>query len=203
MTTLRKELWQRIVDSRFLTGFGIVVLMFASGLAISSFAQAQGVTYTFASTSDINALQQQINALNNRVAALESRIVALQNAPSQVTYTTYPATPTHPVTQPTIPNTGTGGASYGPAVIDQNGGTYAGGFDIYFTGRGFQPYEQVLVMRGGTTVGHTNADAGGNISSSGVFLPYGTNTFTFVGQTSGASVFAVVTGVRNVVSGAI
>jgi hypothetical protein len=202
MKDIRKQMWQRIIDSRFLAGFGIVVLMFVSGLAISSLAQAQGVTYTFASISDINALQEQINALNNRVAALEARS-GFQYSPPP-TPIPQPVTNPNPVQpgQPGIPNTG-GGTTSGPAVIDQNGGTYAGGFDIYFTGRGFEPYEQVLVMRNGSTVGHTNADAGGNISTSGVFLPYGTSTFSFTGQSSGASVSAVVNGVRNVVSGGI
>jgi hypothetical protein len=174
----------------------------------------------------IQALNNRVSILENQMRALlgaAPRQTTAYVPPRQTTYTapapsytaasTYSATvyspttanpiyttttyPNYPTIQPvTVNNT----VVARPVTIDQNGGTYVGGFDMYFTGRGFTPYEQILISRNGIVVGHATVDPGGSFSSGGVFLPYGTNTFTFAGQTSGVNSVATVLGVNNVAS---
>src|SRR6185369_17876095 len=71
--------------------------------------------------------------------------------------TTYNTTYSYPATQQQVtynyPPAATVAAPTRPLVIDQNGGTYQANWDIYFTGRGFVPGEQVLITRNGAVVG--------------------------------------------------
>jgi hypothetical protein len=219
-----QTLWYRISNSRLLASIGVVAILLVGGFTITSLASAQGVTYTTLTTLDLTTIRNQIQSLFNRVATLETQVRVLQSAPRQTltsavitnppvptpTYvntinTGYPIYPTYnPPTYPTYPNiqpvTNTGTVVNRPVIIDQNGGTYVEGFDIYFTGRGFTPYEQILITRNGQLVGHVNSDASGNISSGGVFLPLGTHAFVFSGQTSGVVAVATVRGVDSVVT---
>lgn len=195
----RLEEWsQAIAKSRFLMALGLIALIFLSGSLISS-KEVQATNYTPASVADINSLQGQINALTNRVAALEARISILERGavPQPVTPTPAPGY-SYP---PAIPNTGGSAVTNGPAIVDQDGGTYVAGFDLYFTGRGFAPNEQVLISRNGVSVGYVTADAGGNIATRGILLPSGMSTFTFTGQSSGVAVSATVRGASDVIPG--
>jgi len=206
----KRTLWQRIINSRFLAGVGVVALFLVGGATISSFAEAQSPVYTTTSvvvTNEINSLQQQINSLHNRVSTLETQMRGLQYTaprPSTVTTRATTVTPTYPIIQPVTTNT----TYYGnynppivarPVVIDQNGGTYVAGYDIYFTGRGFTPNETIFITRNGSLVGQATADAGGNFAASGVFLPLGSSTFSFTGQTSSVTAVASVQGSTTVV----
>jgi hypothetical protein len=209
-----KTWWKKVINSRFLAVLGGATFLLLGGYAVTTMAQAQGVPYTVVSTDTINSLQSQINALASRVSTLEAQVNNFHYKPipqpvtttyptTVTTYPTYSSYPTYSNYPTTVTQTNAVGPQgqpviNGPTVIDQNGGTYVAGFDIYFTGRGFAPFEQVLVMRGGVTVGHTTADAGGNISTSGVLLPLGASTYTFTGQTSGVSSSATVYGATSV-----
>ncbi len=135
-------------------------------------------------------LEAQIQELQTRIVALENRVTTLENHQGGGT--------NGGGSNNGGGNTGGQGGTYGPAVIDQDGGSYNSGWDIYFTGRGFAPYEVVRITMDGTFVGTVQADPSGNISSKGIYLSYGTHTATFVGQTSGVSVTAVVHGTNGV-----
>lgn len=215
-----REFWDTITHSRIMVGIGAVALLLIVGLTVSSLATAQGVTYTTITTSELNSLQQQINGLHNRVTSLESRANTLEaqvrtliGTPRQTyvpprpvptsrqTYTSPPiyTTTTYPVIQPVTTgyNTAVGA---GRVIIDQHGGRYLEGYDLFFTGRGFSSNEQILISRNGIVVGHATADGSGGFSSNGVFLPFGTSSFVFSGQTSGVSAVATVRGVDDVIN---
>lgn len=219
--TQPRELWSTIVNSRLLAGIGVLALLIAGGVTISSFASAQGVTYTTITTTDVQSLQQQINSLHNRVTTLENRVTTLETqvraligTPRQTyvppktvpttarqTYTSSPVytTTTYPVIEPVTTGYNTA-VGTGRVVIDQHGGRYLEGYDLFFTGRGFGPNEQILISRNGIVVGHATADGSGGFSSNGVFLPFGTSSFVFSGQSSGVSAVATVRGVDDVIN---
>lgn len=202
-----RTLWQKIINSRLLAGVGVVALFLAGGATLSKLAEAQAPAYsaytaaTGTFTNELNSLQQQISSLHNRVSTLETQMREVQNRPrpSALTPPTVTApnfvTPTYPIIQPVLTNTNTVAAR--PVVIDQNGGTYIAGFDIYFTGRGFTPNETIFITRNGALVGQAIADTSGNFSANGVFLPFGPTTFVFTGQTSSVSAVASVRGGSN------
>lgn len=219
-----RELWNRIIRSRALAGIGVVALFFVGGGILSSLASAQGVTYTTITTADVNSIQQQINGIHNRVTSLESRVNTLETqvrslqadrqsviVPKKVPVVPYPgytstnySYPTYtytsyPIIQPVTTAYDTVVAN-SRVVIDQNGGRYLYGYDLYFTGRGFAPNEQIVITRNGVVVGHATADGSGGFSSNGVFLPFGTSAFLFTGQTSGVSVVATVRGTDDVMN---
>lgn len=217
-----RTLWSTIVNSRLLAGIGVLALLITGGITISSLASAQGVTYTTITTTDVQSLQQQINSLHNRVTTLENRVATLEAqvrtlvAPRQTyvppktipttpttrqTYTSPPiyTTTTYPVIEPVTTGYNTA-VGTGRVVIDQNGGRYVEGYTLYFTGRGFAPNEQILISRNGVVVGHAMTDGAGGFSSNGVFLPLGTNSYVFSGQSSGVSAVATVRGVDDVIN---
>lgn len=191
------QLWQKIIHSRALAGVGIAVLLLAGGFGITRVASAQSANYLIPA-STLSLMQQQIQNLTDRVTSLENEVRLLQNGrPVIQPVANNPVIPTNPSYIYTYPGPASTQAP-SAVVIDQNGGSYVAGFDIYITGRGFLPNEQLLVTRNGIVVGHTTVDAGGNFSTSGIMLPLGTSMFTFTGQTSGISAVATVNGVANV-----
>lgn len=188
----------------------MVALFLVGGATISSFAEAQSPVYTTTTVvamNEINSLQQQINSMHNRVSTLEREMREVQNRPRPVTVVapTYPTIPntgvtwppaqtttTYPVVEPVMTNSAR-------VVIDQNGGTFTQGWNIYFTGRGFSPNEQILITRNGSVVGRATIDGAGGFAASGVFLPLGTHTFVFTGQNSSVSAVASVQGATSVI----
>ncbi len=179
--------------------------MLVGGATIASLVEAQTyTTTTVTSSADAASLQQQINGLHNRVSTLETQMREVQKVPRPTVVVpaqpAFPNTGTAPTPAPTTtrypvitPVTSNNTVVTTPRiVIDQNGGTFVQGWDIYFTGRGFTPYEQILITRDGTVVGHAVVDGGGSFSSPGVFLPPGTSTFVFTGQSSSVSTVASV-----------
>ena len=205
----KRTLWQKIINSRFLAGIGVIALFLVGGATISSLAEAQSPIYTTTSvvvTNEINSLQQQINSMHNRVSTLEREMREVRNRPRPSTVVAQrPVTPTYPIIHPVTTNPNYN-YNYNtnppvvaqPVVIDQNGGTYVAGWDIYFTGRGFTPNEQILITRNGSVVGRATTDGAGGFSASGVFLPLGTHTFVFTGQNSSVTAVASVQGANSV-----
>lgn len=130
---------------------------------------------------------------------------------------TPPAMPPMPVAAFNVGYVGTGGATtyppplpggypppiypgYGsvpyppvPPSIDENGARLNGGWDSYFKGRGFAPYETVLVTSGGYFVTTAQTDVSGSFTAT-IRIPEmpGTYVYVFTGQTSGRSAQAVI-----------
>lgn len=163
---------------------------FGASIVFSPTRQALAAAPTDLSSTTYANLESQIRELQTRIVALENRVTTLEHNQGQG-------------------NNGggnngggnNGGGSTGQAVIDQNGGSYNGGWDIFLTGRGFKPYEVLRITMDGSLVGTMQADPSGNFSSKGIYLSIGTHTFTVTGQSSGITATAVVHG-TNGVSGA-
>jgi hypothetical protein len=194
--TFQNEL-DRVLKSPLFMWAGIAtIIIVAALLLLPSFSNA--ATYTGIPVGDFNNLESEIQSLQARVNTLEARVQMLQNQNGAVGSVVTPGLPNTGVVNVGTPGTYAPVTTYGPVIIDQNGGQYNAGWDIFFTGRGFAPNEAVLITSGGSLVGQVRADAGGNISSRGVYLPLGPHTYVFSGQSSGVTAVANVTGVSDV-----
>lgn len=188
------------MKSRFFAGVGALVVMVvavATAVAFIPTREASAVTYQPVTQVDVTSMRGDIQNLKDRVSTLEARVRNLEAAPQYRSASTIQ--PTGPYSNPyQVPQT-TVVPMAGPVVIDQNGGFYQAGWDIYFTGRGFGAYEQVLIFEDGVAVSQIGTDAAGNFRANGIPLTLGTHTFTFTGQSTAASGAATVRGVQDVI----
>lgn len=159
------------------------VLALFIGFAPTGQAQAQ--------TADVPSIDQEIANLESRVASLENRLAALEQ--HEGAERAQPPPPAPVASPPAAPAPAPVVSATGMGRIDQNGGTYNGGWSTFVTGHGFGADEEVTVTSNGSLVTTAQTGPNGDFSAT-IPLPAaaGAYIYTFTGQSSGTTASATL-----------
>src|SRR3954464_5958026 len=111
----------KVMNSPYFTAAGVgAIVIFAAVLILPSLTSAS--TYTGMPVGDFNNLESEIQSLQARVNTLEARVQMLQNQNGSVGSVVTPGLPNTGVVNVGTPVTYAPVTTYGPVIIDQNGG---------------------------------------------------------------------------------